>query len=287
MFEVRDNVESAEILLYDEIGESTDWWTGEKVGVSAKKFKEALDKAGGKPVALHIDSGGGDVFEAFAMCAAIQRYDGKIDAYIDGLAASAASYIAVVCDDVYINDYAYLMIHCASSYARGNARDLEGIAARLRNIDSNLAAIYQKRSKLTLEQVLDYMADETWFTGSDAVECGLATNLVETEERMAASIDAMLAKGYKHVPEAIRQNLRVSRALKDVPTIKSGTVLSSTNAIRADTIVTGTMPEAVSTKAEVKSHAPHTVTVDAVKKAAQVTILDGRIYRKENQNEDQ
>lgn len=246
MFEVRNSAEDkVEIMLYDNVGESVDWWTGEKTGVSAKSFKEALDEAAGKPVDLHIDSGGGDVFEAFAMCAAIQRYEGKIDAYIDGLAASAASYIAVVCDEVHINDYAYLMIHCASSWARGNARDLEDIAARLRNIDANLASIYEKRSNLTLEQVLDYMADETWFTGSEAVECGLATELMETEERIAACIDPAIAKNYIHVPEA------------------------------------------VNIKAEAKSHAPHTVTPDAVKKAAQVTVLDGRIYRKGHQNEDQ
>ena len=243
MFEIRNSVEKVEILLYDQVGESVDWWTGEKSGVSAKAFKEALDEAAGKPVDLHIDSGGGDVFEAFAMCAAIQRYEGKIDAYIDGLAASAASYIAVVCDEVYINDYAYLMIHCASSWARGNARDLEDIAARLRNIDASLASIYQKRSNLSLEQVLDYMADETWFTGADAVECGLATNLVETEERVAACIDPAIAKNYIHVPEA------------------------------------------VNIKAEAKSHAAPTVTTDAVKQAAQVTILDGRIYRKDSRNE--
>ena len=206
MFEVRNEAEQAEILLYDYIGEDTDFWTGEKRGISAQAFKEALDEVNPKPVTLRIDSSGGDVFEAFAMCSAIQRYPGKVTACIDGLAASAASYIAVVCDDVVMNDYAYLMIHCAMSYARGNARDMEDTAARLRNIDANLAAIYQKRSKLTIEQVLDYMADETWFTASEAYDCGLATEVVETEERMVACIEPKMAARYVHVPEGV--NLR-------------------------------------------------------------------------------
>lgn len=243
MFEIRNEAEEAEILLYDFIGESTDFWTGEKSGISAQTFKEALDSVSPKNVSLRIDSSGGDVFDAFAMCSAIQRYPGKVTAYIDGLAASAASYIAVVCDDVVMNDYAYLMIHCASSYGRGNARELEDVAARLRNIDANLAAIYQKRSNLTIEQVLDYMADETWFTAADARECGLCTDVVETEERIAACIDPAFADRYQHVPEGI--SLR---------------------------------------NAQEKSHAPHTVTVEAVKEAA-YTLLDGKIYRKEGQNE--
>ena len=243
MFEIRNEAETAEIVLYDQIGESTNFWTGEKKGISATAFKAALDEVSPKPVDLHIDSSGGDVFDAFAMCAAIQRYPGKVTAYIDGLAASAASYIAVVCDDVVMNDYAYLMIHCASSYGRGNARELEDVAARLRNIDANLAAIYQKRSNLTLDEVLDYMADETWFTASQAKECGLCTEVVETEERMAACIDPAIANSYAHVPEGI--------AIRQV---------------------------------EAKSHAPHTITAEAVEKAA-FTLLDGRIYRKEGQNE--
>ena len=243
MFEIRNEAEEAEILLYDFIGESTDFWTGEKSGISAQSFKEALDEVSPKPVSLRIDSSGGDVFDAFAMCSAIQRYPSKVTAYIDGLAASAASYIAVVCDEVVMSDYAYLMIHCASSYVRGNARDLEDVAARLRNIDANLAAIYKKRSNLTIEQVLDYMADETWFTASDALECGLCTEVIETEERMAACIDPVAATRYKHVPEGI--------------------------SVRSEAP---------------KSHAPHTVTEEAVKEAA-CTVLDGRIYRKEVQNE--
>lgn len=243
MFEIRNEADEAEIMLYDFIGESTDFWTGEKSGISAQAFKEALDAVSPKPVSLRIDSSGGDVFDAFAMCSAIQRYPSRVTAYIDGLAASAASYIAVVCDDVVMNDYAYLMIHCASSYVRGNARDLEDTAARLRNIDANLAAIYQKRSNLTIEQVLDYMADETWFTAADAKECGLCTEVAETEERMAACIDPAAATRYRHVPEGI--------------------------SVRSE-------PPA--------SHAPRTVTEEAVKGAA-YTVLDGRLYRKEVQNE--
>jgi len=203
MFEVRNEAERAEILVYDLIGERTDFWTGEKSGVSATAFKEALDEVSPKPLDIRIDSSGGDVYEAFAMCSAIQNYPSNVTAYVDGIAASAASYIAVVCDDVVMRDYAYLMIHCASSSAWGNARKLEDTAARLRNIDANLAAIYAKRSGLDVGQVLDYMADETWFTAAEAHEAGLCTEVAETEERVTALLDPRVVTEYHRVPEGV------------------------------------------------------------------------------------
>ena len=259
MFEVRNESEQAAILLYDYIGEDTDFWTGEKRGISAQSFKEALDEVSPKPVTLRIDSSGGDVFDAFAMCSAIQRYHGKVTACIDGLAASAASYIAVVCDKVVMNDYAYLMIHCASSFAFGNAQELGDVAARLDNIDKNLAAIYEKRSNLTLEQVLDYMRNETWFTAAEALDCGLATEVVETEERMAACIEPKIAARYTHVPEAVA--LKVEDKAGKAP------------AMRVDTAV------AVIGTGEGESHAESNMQAEAVNEAAYV-LLDGRIYRK-------
>lgn len=249
MFEVRNEQEEAEVVLYDLIGKHTDWWTGESCGVSAQEFKDALESVSPKPVVLRIDSSGGDVFDAFAMCSAIQRYPGRVKACVDGLAASAASYIAVVCDEVEMADYAYLMIHCASSQVRGNARDLEDVAARLRNIDANLAAIYEKRSNLTVEQVLDYMADETWFTASEALEHGLCTGIAETEQRIAACIDPAMARDFRHVPEGV--------------------------SVRAEK------------REQPEEQAPRTVGVEEVE-AASLTILDGRIYgRKEVQDEQQ
>lgn len=203
MFEVRNEAEKAEFIMYDRIGKKKDFWTGDESGISAEEFKQALDDASPKPLEIHIDSGGGSVYEAFAMCAAIQKYPGKTTAYIDGLAASAASYIAVVCDEVVMADYAYMMIHCAASWISGNAEDLRKEAAQLDQIDRNLAAIYEKRSALTEQEVIGYMRDETWFTASEALECGLCTQVTETESRIAACIDSECASHYRHVPEAI------------------------------------------------------------------------------------
>lgn len=203
MFEVRNEAGEAEIILYDRIGKQKDFWTGDEKGVSAEEFRAAIKELSPKPLNIRIDSGGGDVFEGFAMCSAIQEYKGKTTAYVDGLAASAASYIAVVCDEVKMNDYALIMIHCASSWGSGNARAFEDLAARLRNTDENLASIYEKRSSLTIDQVIDYMNEEKWFSAAEAKECGLCTEVIETEQRMVACIDAEFAKAYRHVPQSV------------------------------------------------------------------------------------
>lgn len=203
MFEVRNEAEKAEFIMYDRIGKKKDFWTGEETGISAEEFKKALDEASPKPLDIHIDSGGGSVYEAFAICAAIQKYPGQTTAYIDGLAASAASYIAVVCDEVVMADYAYLMIHCASSWLAGNADDMRKEAEQLDRLDSNLAEIYAKRSALTRDEVVAYMREETWFTAAEALDCGLCTQVTETENRIAACIDKECAELYRHVPDAV------------------------------------------------------------------------------------
>lgn len=198
MYKFVNKTDKAEVYLYGSIGE--DFWGD---GTSAETFAKQLAEAAPKPLNIHIDSGGGDVFEGFAMCSAIQRYEGETTAYVDGLAASAASYIAVVCDKVIMNDYAFMMIHNAATMAYGNAEYLNQLCDRLRAIDEALVDIYDSRTALTKDEIRDYMAAETWFTAESALEAGLCTEVNETEERMAACLDPDTAKHYNNVPAAV------------------------------------------------------------------------------------
>lgn len=198
MLEIRNQVDHAEILLYGDIG--ADFW-GE--GNTAEDFVSQLNELSPKPLDIRIDSCGGDVYEAFAMCSAIQRYEGETTAYIDGLAASAASYIAVVCDRVVMNDYAFLMIHNAWTFAMGNADDLEKAVSRLRCIDQTIASIYEKRSDYTIDEIEQLMNDETWITADEALIHGLCQEVLETEERIAAHISADIAARYRNIPDGV------------------------------------------------------------------------------------
>lgn len=198
MLKIKNEGTRAEVYIYGSIGKD---WFGD--GNSAEDFAKQLNELSPKPLDIRIDSGGGDVYEAFAICSAIQRYEGETVAYIDGLAASAASYIAVVCDKIVMNDYAFLMIHNAWTYCCGNADYLLDCAERLNLIDSTLASIYEKRSDFTLDEIKELMAAETWFTAQDALDHNLAQEVIETEERMAAFIDTEIAAHYNNVPAAI------------------------------------------------------------------------------------
>ena len=177
MFKVRDEAGTgrATVYLYGTIG--ADWWD-EASSNTAKDFAQTLAALDPKPLDIRIDSSGGDVYEGFAIASAIQRYGGETVAHIDGLAASAASYIAEVCERVEMNDYAQIMIHKAWTVASGNADDLLAMVGRLEAIDDNIAGIIAKRSGMDLAEVRKAMRAETWYSAADALEHGLCDEVI-------------------------------------------------------------------------------------------------------------
>ena len=143
------------------------------------------------------------MYEGFAIASAIQRYEGETTVYVDGIAASAASYIAVMADKVIMNDFSQLMIHDAWTYTCGNSAELLVAAERLDAVDAAIAGIIAARSGMDVEDVRAAMDAETWYDGAAAVEAGLADEVIETDQRVAASIDRAILARFKHVPEGI------------------------------------------------------------------------------------
>lgn len=181
----RDEADSIDIDIYGDIGESRDWWTGEKEGVGAKSFLDTLRGAKGKAVNLHINSGGGSVIDAYAMMTAISNHDGKVTAYIDGLAASAASFLVAAADEVVMSSVAWMMIHNASAFCWGNAEEMRAQAEYLEKVDAQIRGIYARRSATRDEaDFARAMGETTWFTADDALEWGLVDRI---EESVAAA----------------------------------------------------------------------------------------------------
>jgi len=162
------------------------WWGG----VSAETFVKTLAGMSG-PVALHINSPGGDAFGGIAMLNAIKAYDGEVTAYVDGYAASAAADVAVACDKVVMSGEAsMMMIHKAITGMYGNADDFRDLIALLDKIDLNLANLFAGKSGKSSDEIMKLLnAGDTWFSAAEAVSFGLADEIAAGKDKGASNAD--------------------------------------------------------------------------------------------------
>ncbi len=166
------------ISIYDVIG--YDYWTGD--GVTAKRIAAALRGMGAGPVTVNINSPGGDMFEGLAIYNLLREHDGEVTVKVLGLAASAASVIAMAGDKIQIARAAFLMIHNAWVMAVGNRHDLEEVAATLKPFDDAMASIYAAQTGEDSAAMAKLMDRETWIAGEAAVEDGFADELLPSDK---------------------------------------------------------------------------------------------------------
>jgi ATP-dependent protease ClpP protease subunit len=162
----------ASLYIYDVIDA---YW-----GVSAKMVADAV--ASLKPedtLRLHINSPGGDVFEARAMAANLRQFSGKVIAQIDSLAASAATTVALAADEIVMDPQGFFMIHNAWSIAIGDKGDMQDMATMLQKVDAGIVADYVAKTGQTPEQVSQWMDAETWFTAQEALDAGFVDSIAE------------------------------------------------------------------------------------------------------------
>lgn len=145
--------------------------------VSAATFARQLDSLKADHIDIRINSRGGDAFDGIAIYNAIARHPARTTVHIDGLAASAASFIAQAADEIVINRYAKMMIHDASLLTIGNAADHAASAALLDSISGIIAQIYADRAGGSPDLWRDRMATDTWYTATEAVRVGLADRI--------------------------------------------------------------------------------------------------------------
>ncbi|MEU0411718.1 head maturation protease, ClpP-related [Streptomyces griseorubiginosus] len=163
----------AEIAIYDEIG----MW-----GITASDFVKDIQSVTAQQIALHINSPGGDVFDGLAILNALRQHPANVSVTIDGLAASAASFIAMAGDTVRIAPQAMVMIHDASGVVVGNAEDMLDMADLLDKTSNNIAAVYAQRAGGTVEDWRAAMKAETWYSDQEAVDAGLVDEILQTSQ---------------------------------------------------------------------------------------------------------
>jgi ATP-dependent Clp protease protease subunit len=183
-FRAAADKKSGDLLLYGPIS-STTWWGDE---VTPKQFNEDLKALGDvETINVYINSGGGDVFAAQAIYSMLKRHSAAKHVYIDGLAASGASLIAMVGDTVTMPKNAMMMIHGPWTWGAGFAADFRKVADELDKIREAMIPVYSDKSGLSREEIIAIMDAETWLTAEEAVDKGFADEVEEAKE-IAASI---------------------------------------------------------------------------------------------------
>lgn len=180
----------ASLYIYDVIG--LDWWTGG--GITAKSVQAELERMKGASVLdIFINSPGGDIFEAKAILSQLQRFSGEKVVHVDGIAASAATYIAMAGDRIITARDATWMIHEVWTGAVGTAADMRATADLLDKENGVYAERYASRTGRTVEEVREWMAAETWMTAAEAKARGFTDEIAEAEPSDAgAEVAALL-----------------------------------------------------------------------------------------------
>lgn len=186
-FAVNADAEIPEMLIYDVIG--TGFWGEDAVSPAA--FRQALQEIETKHdrMNLRINSPGGLVHDGFAIFNAVKESPLQIDVYIDGLAASVASWLAMAGNRIFVSPQAEVMIHDAWSFVIGTAAEMRKEADHLDSLNGMIQQIYTQKTGLDRATVAEMMAETTWMSGEEAVELGFADELTEASKAAACAFD--------------------------------------------------------------------------------------------------
>lgn len=204
-YRMATKADRGEIFLYDDVGEG---WFG---GISAAQFTKDLKALGSvKTIDLHISSNGGDVFTGRAIYSQLAQHQARIVTWVDGLAASIASLIAMAGDEIRMADGSFMMIHSAWGVAIGDAPEMRRMAELLDSVTASIADTYAARTKNERKKIDKMMADETWMTAQEAVDAGFA-DVVDEPVKAAASVSD--PSRFRNLPAALRPNRAAALSL--------------------------------------------------------------------------
>jgi ATP-dependent Clp protease protease subunit len=192
--------EEPEMELYGFISEYS-WYEDD---ITPKMFKEDLaNKGGGKPIRIRIHSGGGDVFAASVMKAAIVEYPGKVTVQIDGMCASAATIVAMAGDMIRMQESAYMMIHDPWTFWMGNIEELKTVLAEMKTIKEGIIDAYETRTGLARDKLSKMMTAETWMTAREAWDLGFIDEVIAGSGQKKPAGFKNVFLNYVNVPAAL------------------------------------------------------------------------------------
>ena len=240
-----DVLVDGQIMLYGTVGET---FFGD--GFTARDVVNALAKVKGKDVSVRINSGGGIADEGTAIYNSLKNHDGKISVFIDGVAASAASLIAMAGETITMRLGSTMMIHDPMIFAMGNAEDLAKAIDALDTMGNSMAEVYAERTGRPVAEIRNEMRDEIWLTPDEAVNKGYADATDTTDAIEASAFDY---RAYARAPDRIvalsderhwSNRLRITAAnkptephmtVKNTPEVAPTAEAAAATAIKAET----------------------------------------------------
>lgn len=254
-------IRNGELVLYGPVGGS--FW--EETGFTDEDVMAALEQMSGD-ITVRLNSAGGIAFQGIAIYNALKQHDGQVTIFIDALAASAASVIAMAGDTVTMRTGAMLMIHDPSGITFGTAEDHRHNADVLDSLAGAAAEIYASKSGLSADEVLELMEAETWMRGEEAIEKGFADGVAKSEEVMKAP--AFDYSMFAHAPKKYRAS--ASNRAEAEPGFKAAAAAITMESQQMSGKSTPAAPETLSTVAPTNPTAAPTVAVPTT----QETVMD-------------
>lgn len=216
-YEIVNKADKSEVWIYEQIGE--DFWSGG--GVTAKNFQKDFSKIKSNQIDLHINSPGGEVFDGITIYNMIKNHPAKVTTYIDGLAASIASVIALSGDEVIMADNALFMMHNPYGSVMGDSEEMRKFADTLDKVTDSIVMAYVSKSGKSETDIRGLMGEETWLSATEAYAFGFVDTISEQMD-MAAMVKftPIMAKAqFKHIPDIIKSEKKApdnERDLEDV-----------------------------------------------------------------------
>lgn len=205
-----------DVYIFDEIGMG---------GVNAQGFIEEIKSFKDSPMNLHINCVGGDVFDGMAIFNIIKKRTAKTTVYIEGIAASMGSVIALAADNVVMAENSLFMIHNAWGGAMGEAKEMKKTAKLLDKISGEIADIYVKKTKLPYDKVKEMMDEETWLNAEEALELGFIDSISDAI-KVAAKYDVSKFKNItnKEIKNKLSINIKSKKMTDELKAWFNGKV---------------------------------------------------------------
>ncbi len=203
-----------ELYIYGDIT-SYKW---DDTDITAKDFAEDLKALGDlKTLNIYLNSLGGSVFQGQAIFSILKRHSAYKNVYIDGIAASIASVIAMAGDTISMPKNAMVMIHNPWTFAMGNSADLRKEADALDKIRESMIVAYMDKiqGKTTEEELIDLLDAETWLTAQDCFDRGFCDELLDEKEIAASCLDSKMLSNYKNIPDSLKNLQKGADHLSD------------------------------------------------------------------------